>query len=84
MRLQEYGKQSGMIIYHIIVTDVNIMGTEKLIVELSLMVKLMPWLEVGEKDDEGTIKDLQGLKRVVFKIKICCAKILASVWAKQC
>uniref|UniRef100_M1E0P6 NB-ARC domain containing protein n=1 Tax=Solanum tuberosum TaxID=4113 RepID=M1E0P6_SOLTU len=52
-------KKLGMIIYHIIVTNVNIRGIEKPIVELSLMVKLMPRLEVGEKDDEGTIKDLQ-------------------------
>ncbi|KAH0744924.1 hypothetical protein KY290_032917 [Solanum tuberosum] len=87
VRLQTYGKKLGMIIYHIIVRDVNIRGIEKLIVELSLMVKLMSWsmkiilkeknfkaifviismlkkvdlnrLEVGEKDDEETVKDLE-------------------------
>ncbi|TMW84658.1 hypothetical protein EJD97_024695 [Solanum chilense] len=29
------------------------------LIKLSLMLKLMPRLEVGEKDDEGTIKDLR-------------------------
>ncbi|KAK6796833.1 hypothetical protein RDI58_004534 [Solanum bulbocastanum] len=36
------GKNSCMIIYHIIVKDVNIKGIEKLIVELLLMVNSMP------------------------------------------
>ena len=60
-------QKSSMIIHHIIVADANIRSIETLIVELSLMVKLMPRsviksnsnrLEVGENDDEGTIKDL--------------------------